>query len=149
MKHLRSWNIVIKMKWNPSRRSLNIYKDMQFCLYSYMFISVKPMTESGEWFTVKEQLWTIIIRSSFNYLIVQQPLPAQNQKRWEISLKLAITTPEYSHWRRFGVFIVSFEHISQLSLVFLLLSMHFFAGVPTINTLQSINIKKINFKAIY
>ena len=38
----------------------------------------------------------------------------------EICLKLTIKTPERHHWRRSGVFIVDFEHISHLVLVFLL-----------------------------
>ena len=38
--------------------------------------------------------------------------------RCEIFLKVTIKTPERRHWRRFGVFIVDFEHISHL--VFLL-----------------------------
>ena len=32
----------------------------------------------------------------------------------EICSKLTIKTPERRHWRRFGVFIVNFEHISHL-----------------------------------
>ena len=39
----------------------------------------------------------------------------------EICSKLIINTPERRHWRCFGVFIVNFEHISHLVLVFLLL----------------------------
>ena len=35
--------------------------------------------------------------------------------------KLPIKTPERRHWRRSGVFIVNFEHILHLFLVFLLL----------------------------
>ena len=35
--------------------------------------------------------------------------------------KLTVKTPERQQWRRSGVFIVNFEHISQLILVFLLL----------------------------
>ena len=31
---------------------------------------------------------------------------------------------ERRHWRRFGVFIVNFEHISQVVLVFLLLTLN-------------------------
>ena len=31
-------------------------------------------------------------------------------------------TPEQRHWRRSGVFIVNFEYISHLALVFLLLN---------------------------
>ena len=41
--------------------------------------------------------------------------------RCEISSKLTIKTPERRHLRRYGVFIVNFEHISHLILVFLLL----------------------------
>ena len=40
----------------------------------------------------------------------------------EICSKL-IETPERRYWRRSGVFIVNFEHISHLVLVFLLLTL--------------------------
>ena len=43
--------------------------------------------------------------------------------RCEICSKLTIKTPERRHWRRSGVFIVTFEHISHLNLVFLLLTL--------------------------
>ena len=42
-------------------------------------------------------------------------------KRCEICSKLTIKTLELRHWRRSGVFIVNFEHISHFVLVFLLL----------------------------
>ena len=38
--------------------------------------------------------------------------------------KLTIKTPEWRHWRRSGVFIVNFEHILQLVLVLLLLTLN-------------------------
>ena len=38
--------------------------------------------------------------------------------------KLKIKTPERRHWRRSGVFIVNFEHISHLILMFLLLTLN-------------------------
>ena len=44
--------------------------------------------------------------------------------RCEICSKLTINTPERRHWRRSGVFIVNFEHISNLVLVFLLLTLN-------------------------
>ena len=44
--------------------------------------------------------------------------------RCEICSKLTIKTPEQRHWRRSGVFIVNFEHISHLALVFLLLTLN-------------------------
>ena len=43
--------------------------------------------------------------------------------RCEICSKVTIKTPEQRHWRRSGVFIVNFEHISHLVLVFLLLTL--------------------------
>ena len=43
------------------------------------------------------------------------------RKRYEICSKLTTETPEQRHWRRSVVFIVNFEHISHLFLVFLLL----------------------------
>ena len=44
--------------------------------------------------------------------------------RCEICSKLTINTPERRHWRRSGVFLVNFEHISHLVLVFLLLTLN-------------------------
>ena len=44
--------------------------------------------------------------------------------RCEICSKLTINTPERRNWRRSGVFIVNFEHISHLVLVFLLLTLN-------------------------
>ena len=42
--------------------------------------------------------------------------------RCEICSKLTIKIPEQCHWRRSGIFIVNFEHISHLVLVFLSLT---------------------------
>ena len=44
--------------------------------------------------------------------------------RCEICSKLTIKTQERRQWRRSGVFIVNFEHISHLVLVFLLLTLN-------------------------
>ena len=41
------------------------------------------------------------------------------RKRREICSKLTIKRPEQRHCRRSGVFIVKFEHVSHLLLVFL------------------------------
>ena len=43
--------------------------------------------------------------------------------RCEICSKLTIKTPERPYWRRAVVFIVNFEHISNIALVFLLLTL--------------------------
>ena len=44
------------------------------------------------------------------------------RKRWEICSKLAIKTPKRRQWRRVGVFIVYFEHIT-----------HFFSSVSIVD----------------
>ena len=44
--------------------------------------------------------------------------------RRKICSKLAIKTPERRHWRRSSVFIVNSEHILNLALVFLLLTLN-------------------------
>ena len=46
--------------------------------------------------------------------------------RYEICSKLTIKIPERRHWRRSGIFIVNFEHISQLVLVFPLLTLNIY-----------------------
>ena len=48
----------------------------------------------------------------------------RHRTRCEICPKLTIKTPERRHWRRSVVFIVNFEHISYLVLVFLLLTLN-------------------------
>ena len=56
--------------------------------------------------------------------------------RCEICSKLTIKTPERHQWRRSGVFIVNFQHISNLVLVFLLLTLNVYCrlgkGSPSI-----------------
>ena len=72
-------------------------------------------------------------------------LPAQSNNGntrtgCEICLKLTIKAPEQRHWCRFGVFIVNFEHISHLVLVFLILTLNMQlpagSGLITIFVLQ-------------
>ena len=48
----------------------------------------------------------------------------KTKKSCEICSMSAIKTPKRRHWRRAGVFIVNFEHISNLVLVFLLLTLN-------------------------
>ena len=42
----------------------------------------------------------------------------------EICSKLTIKTPEWRYWRRFGIFIVNFEQISHIVVVFSLLALN-------------------------
>ena len=56
---------------------------------------------------------------------IQQYFCSRNTRaRYEICSKLTVRTPERREWRCLGVFIVNFEHISHLVLVFLLLTLN-------------------------
>ena len=46
------------------------------------------------------------------------------RERYEICSKLTIKTPERHHCRSFSGFIVNFEHVSHLFLVFLMLTLN-------------------------
>ena len=74
------------------------------------------------------------LRSSFSNLVMMKlSNPAGNymfkvnnrnvRTRCEICSKLTVKIPERRQWRRSGIFIVNFEHISHLVLVFLLLTL--------------------------
>ena len=77
----------------------------------------------------------LIISNFVKFYLQKKPnqIPAGNymfkvnnintRTRCEICSKLTITTPG-RHWRRSGVFIVNFEYISHLVLVFLLLTLN-------------------------
>ena len=64
------------------------------------------------------------------------------RKSCELYLKLTIETIEQPQWRHFDVFIVNFEHISLLFLVFLLLISHKWMLVRSIACLwKTVNIE--------
>ena len=69
----------------------------------------------------------LILTTTFpNYPAGTYLLKANNRNtitRCETCSKLTINTPERRHWRRSGVFIVNFERILHLILVFLLLTL--------------------------
>ena len=58
-----------------------------------------------------------------NYMFKVNKKNKKNRTKCEICSKLTIKTPDQRNWRHSGVFIVNFEHISQLILVFLLLTL--------------------------
>ena len=75
------------------------------------------------WF--KKALLTQFVNSSYDPAGVYMfKVNNRNTRtRREICLKITIKTQEQSHCRRSGVFIVNFEHISNIVLVFLLLTL--------------------------
>ena len=77
----------------------------------------------------KECIWQHYETISKGILKPSGHLPAQSQNRnnttkCEICSKLTMKTPERRQSHSSGVFIVNFEHVSQLTLVFLLLNLN-------------------------
>ena len=68
----------------------------------------------------------------------------------EICPKLTIKTPERRHWRRSGVFIANFGHISHLVLVFLLLTSNMWlpAGINLCNGCKVLAVQRLAFHFI-
>ena len=58
----------------------------------------------------------------------------------EICSKLTIKTPEQRQWHSSSVFIVNFEHILHLDLLFLLLTLSW--QMPTIYSLSTVSLPK-------
>ena len=58
--------------------------------------------------------------------------------RCEICSKLTIKTPEWYQWRRSGVFVANFEHISHHDLVFALLTCNCHVIVSWVGALESL-----------
>ena len=58
------------------------------------------------------ELYYFIISSNPANIYLFKVNNKNTRKRCEINSKLTIKTPERRQWRRLGVFIVNFEHIS-------------------------------------
>ena len=112
------------------------------------FLSIKDFFSRDVWETSYYAQKLQIVKNVWNYSIpskthftsflmfcrnayIDKNYPAGNcifnrntRTRCELCSKLTIKTPERRQWRRSGVFIVNFEHISHLVLVFLLLTLN-------------------------
>ena len=87
---------------------------------SWLFMIVRDFInvteERGEYST-----WNLFRRDPANIYLIKIN-NRSTTKRCEIYSKLPINTPERLQWRHSNIFIVNFEHISHLFLVFLLLT---------------------------
>ena len=84
-----------------------------------IFIQVLPPDATE----VFESLWKLLFYKNYpsrHYLLKVKNRNTRTSCEKKCS-KLKRKTPEWRQWRRSGVFIVNFEHISHLVLVFLLL----------------------------
>ena len=87
-------------------------------------------------FPKKSGLQSLQISSTFKFSFIFSLLPygetfltgnymfkvnnRNTRTRCEICSKLTINKPDQRHWRRSGVFIINFEHVSHFVLVFIL-----------------------------
>ena len=84
---------------------------------------------------------------SGNYMFIVNN--RNTRTRCEICSKLTIKIPERRHWRRSGVFIVNFEHISYLFLVFQLLTLSRWMQAGLYNSITSSKYLPYGYFAIY
>ena len=61
-------------------------------------------------------------------------------------LKLTVKTPERHQWRRSGVFIVNSEHISNIILLFLLLTLNILLPAGPMSQLRKFLLLRWNWK---
>ena len=107
------------VKWNlPLLLNIIINKLQNFKDQFYVTVSIITYR------VIYLSLWELIpaIPASFHYLL--RVNDRKTTTRCQICSKLTIKTPKGRQWRRSGVFIVSFEHVSHLVLVFLLLTLN-------------------------
>ena len=87
-----------------------------FSSYTPLTVFKKASSKMFDWI-----LNTPLIPAGFYVLNVNNK---GTRTRCEICSKLIIKTPERHQWRRYDVFIVNFESISHLVLMFLLLTLN-------------------------
>ena len=128
-KRFCSLNAVVVLMWCPSLKATT---SVQSSDWNNTEVS-KPTKSNGLSNYVKVT-YSENVSPFLGSINLRYPLPAviyllkvnnkNTRTKCEICSKLTIKTPERRHWRRFGVFIVNFEHISHLFQVFPLLTLN-------------------------
>ena len=105
---------------------------------SYRNQSIDLLSKSMDWFLYDRKLhlrttefwihlWAFVIFTGTRRSLAGNYLLKVNSKntrtKCEICSKLSVKKPERRQWRRSDVFVVNFEHISHLALVFLMLTL--------------------------
>ena len=113
--------------------STNVFIKIRFCL---KLINLDYLTNTASFllaFWHSENTWSSKLSPIGIHLL---KINNRNTRtRCEICSKLTIKTPERRHWRRSGVFIVNFEHISDPVLVFLLLTLSMYMPIGSFNSI--------------
>ena len=111
---LLSWNhsstFVTKKSIHTSTRQVCNENLRQFAEFVYDTVIIKLIWNTNRCYPANIYLFSVNIRST--------------RKRCEICSKLTIKVSERRQWCRSDIFIVNFEHISHLFLVFLLLNLN-------------------------
>ena len=102
------------------------YFTNNYILYGHFYV-VQSLISLRTWdtfpyFQVPEQLLLLIQNTPQENIYILKVNNANTRKRCEICSKLPLKTPDRFYWRHSGIFIVNFEHISHLSLMFVLLT---------------------------
>ena len=103
----------ILLKWS----NLLYFRDSQRNYLHLKEWGIKTLGKSSE----QEYKKLTVIKVKFEKICLLKVNNRNTRTRCKIYWKLTIKTPERRQWRRSAVFIVNFEHISHLVLVFLLL----------------------------
>ena len=102
---------------------------------SFQFSSVSSKTSIFSIFKCKHYFYIYHPAGKYVFKVKNRNI----RTRCEIYSKLTIKTPERCVWRRSGVIIVNFEHISHLVLGFLLLTLSRYASNQNVcNSYQSV-----------
>ena len=92
---------------------------MYFLVYFAQFFKTLYATPLGGLFFALQMLNNISAADIYFFKVSN----VNTRTMCKICSKLTIKTLEWRHWRRSGIFIVIFEQISHIALVFLLLTL--------------------------
>ena len=128
-KRFCSLNAVVVLMWCPSLKATTSAQSSD-----WNNIEVSKPTKSNGLSNYVKVTYSENVSPFLGSINLRYPLPAviyllkvnnkNTRTKCEICSKLTIKTPERRHWRRFGVFIVNFEHISHLPQLFPLLTLN-------------------------
>ena len=94
------------------------------CSFSWFALGISPTRFKWSMSCIRSRLGTVYKPS----LVISLLLAFWNEKYWYLKNIVkhhkVKQLRHYGHWRRYGVFIVSFEHISHLFIVFLILTLN-------------------------
>ena len=120
-----TWRIWTAYYWDKTscKRGRNSReRKVRHLLFHFNFRQVLSHQKAFQVYYMYIFLYFILLLLTPPVIYLRKVSNRNTKTRCEICSKLTINTPERRQWCRSGVFIVNFEHISHLVLVFLLLT---------------------------